>query len=138
MPLGIMLNELLTNSLKYASGLQQRLAIDIRLTPCADGYCLRYSDNGPGFPQGVLQDREGGLGAYLLRSMSRQLNFAPAPDRFPVGITRRAVRADAPELCGKCTAREPVGWADGVHPGTSCSTEPGAAAGGVGSVGGGG
>lgn len=74
MPLGIILNELLTNSLKYAADLGQQLKIDIQLLSQADGYCIYFKDNGPGFPSGALEAREGGLGSYLLRSMSRQLS----------------------------------------------------------------
>lgn len=74
MPLGIILNELVTNSLKYATGISRQLKIDIKLLSQVDGFCISYRDNGPGFPVGVLQKRDGGLGSYLLNSMSRQLN----------------------------------------------------------------
>jgi two-component sensor histidine kinase len=74
MPIGIMLNELMTNSLKYATIPGQQLRLRIQLKACGDGYCLHYQDNGPGFSQGQLSKREGGLGSYLLRSMVRQLN----------------------------------------------------------------
>lgn len=73
MPLGIILNELLTNSLKYARIPNKKLKIDISLGQSADGFQLYYHDNGPGFTQGHLNKREGGLGFYLLNSMSRQL-----------------------------------------------------------------
>ncbi len=73
MPIGIMLNELMTNSLKYAVLPGQPLIIDIQIQPCADGFCLRYQDNGLGFSRGMLKGRNGGLGAYLLKSMIRQL-----------------------------------------------------------------
>lgn len=74
MPLGIILNELLTNSLKYATSMGKQLSIQISLLRDKEGYFITYRDNGPGFPDGSLQEREGGLGTYLLKSMSRQLN----------------------------------------------------------------
>jgi two-component system, sensor histidine kinase PdtaS len=74
MPLGIIMNELMTNSLKYGTIPNQQPAIGIYLQPCADGFCLEYRDNGPGFPSGTLKERQGGLGSYLVRSMVRQLN----------------------------------------------------------------
>ena len=74
MPLGIIMNELMTNSLKYGVIPNQQLEIDIYLQPCADGFCLEYRDNGPGFPIGTIGERRGGLGSYLLKSMARQLN----------------------------------------------------------------
>lgn len=72
-PLGIMLNELITNSFKYGRQKGHPALIDIQLKPEQNGFYLYYKDNGPGFPSGHLQDREGGLGAYLIRSMARQL-----------------------------------------------------------------
>lgn len=74
MPLGIILTELITNSLKYAQTKGKQLRIDIGLQPTKEGYCLNYKDNGPGFPKQQLEGRKGGLGAYLLKSMSRQLS----------------------------------------------------------------
>ena len=72
-PLGIMLTELLTNSLKYARLPDRDLLINIELQPFEDHYRMVYRDNGPGLPEGGIRQREGGLGTYLLRSMARQL-----------------------------------------------------------------
>ncbi len=74
MPLGIILTELLTNSLKYARVEGQKLKVDIQLQKLEDQFCLKYNDNGPGFSEGELTERKKGLGTYLLKSMSRQLN----------------------------------------------------------------
>lgn len=73
MPIGIIVNELLTNSLKYAKQPKQGLVIDVQLEACGEDYCLHYQDNGPGFSQGKLGERIGSLGSYLLKSMVRQL-----------------------------------------------------------------
>ncbi|MEO1218570.1 MAG: sensor histidine kinase [Bacteroidota bacterium] len=73
MPLGIILNELLTNSIKYASGFTEQLEVHINIEEQVDGFKLFYADNGPGFPKGTLTAREGGLGSYLLQSMTKQL-----------------------------------------------------------------
>lgn len=73
MPLGIVLNELLTNSLKYAVQDNKRLRISISMKSKGEGLLIRYIDNGPGFPLGQIEEREGGLGTYLVRSMARQL-----------------------------------------------------------------
>ena len=73
-PIGIMLNELITNSLKYAD-VQGDLQLDIalaRLDP--DRYELCYRDNGVGYPEGEIVQRDKGLGTYLLNSMARQLD----------------------------------------------------------------
>ncbi len=73
-PFGIILTELINNSLKYAYEAGSKLKIGISLRDSKDGYCLDYRDNGPGFPKGILEEREGALGAYLLNSMVRQLD----------------------------------------------------------------
>ena len=62
------------NSLKYARKDNEQLVVSIGLRAEKDGYLLSYKDNGFGFPDGHLSSREGGLGTYLLKSMSRQLN----------------------------------------------------------------
>lgn len=74
MPLGIILTELLTNSLKYARVEDKTLKIDINVQKEADVFSLRFKDNGPGFADNQLKEREKGLGTYLLNSMTRQLN----------------------------------------------------------------
>nr|WP_256534357.1 sensor histidine kinase [Lewinella sp. JB7] len=72
-PLGTVLNELLTNSFKYGVPQDGPLRISIDMVKIDDEICLTYHDNGPGFPEGALAEREGGLGTYLLNGMSRQL-----------------------------------------------------------------
>ena len=74
MPLGIMLTELITNSLKYGRISGQKLKILIGLQKTNDQFCLTYEDNGPGFKSEHLEERDGGMGTYLIKSMSRQLN----------------------------------------------------------------
>lgn len=74
MPLGMILHELLTNSVKYFSNHNDNLIIQIKLVKQGDFINLNYRDNGPGFKLGSMKPREGGLGNYLLSSMIRQLN----------------------------------------------------------------
>jgi len=73
MPLGIVLNELLTNSLKYGSQSNRRLQINIGFYAENDCFIFNYRDNGPGYTKGSFTKREGSLGYYLLSSMARQL-----------------------------------------------------------------
>jgi two-component sensor histidine kinase len=72
-PLGIMLNELLTNSIKYARIPGKPLRILISLQQQGKGYDFHFRDNGPGLPEATLHDQSSGLGTYLIRSMTRQL-----------------------------------------------------------------
>jgi two-component sensor histidine kinase len=74
MPLGIIITELLTNSLKYARVSGQILQIGINIVQVEKSYRLTFKDNGHGYREGVLKDREGCLGTYLINSMVRQLS----------------------------------------------------------------
>ncbi len=72
MPLGIIINELLTNSLKYGRATDRPLEIHIQFEDDKSGVKLTYRDNGPGFSTSV-QPTQKSLGTYLLESMARQL-----------------------------------------------------------------
>lgn len=72
-PLGIILNELFTNSFKYAYSLENRLMLTIKLSHKDAEFHLYYKDNGPGIPNGQIASKTGSLGHYLLSSMARQL-----------------------------------------------------------------
>lgn len=72
-PLGVMISELLTNTRKYYKAADQEPEITISLSNDRRLYRLEYKDNGPGFSSGEMSERTGGMGKYLLKSMSRQL-----------------------------------------------------------------
>jgi len=71
--LGLILTELITNSLKYALQPNKPLLIQMSLEQHSDTYLLTYQDNGLGFPKAKIQSSGSGMGTYLLKSMSRQL-----------------------------------------------------------------
>ena len=71
-PLGIIINELLTNSLKYASG-ESKLRIDVALKEENDKLRLIIADNGPGIPEGFDFRKSRSLGMKLVHSLIRQL-----------------------------------------------------------------
>jgi len=73
MPIGIIITELLTNSLKYARIADQKLKIAIKIKQHDDGLIIHYRDNGPGFEENSDQSNSSGLGFYILESMTRQL-----------------------------------------------------------------
>lgn len=75
MRLGLIVNELVTNSFKYAFAQQPNPQIAIQLsTTDSDGYQLLYRDNGRGLPTQLEVDRKGSLGLKLLHALSQQLN----------------------------------------------------------------
>lgn len=73
-PLGLILNELLTNSFKYAFDQKEHGEIHIALDVESPGrYQLQYSDNGPGLPEGFVIRDAATLGLQLVHDLSRQI-----------------------------------------------------------------
>ena len=73
-PCGLILNELLTNCLKYAFPGERSGEIAVSLR-CADGriVTLTVADNGVGLPAGVAQKRPNSLGTRIVEILTRQL-----------------------------------------------------------------
>ncbi|AUD03613.1 tetratricopeptide repeat-containing sensor histidine kinase [Spirosoma pollinicola] len=73
-PLGLILNEVVTNSLKYAFPDNRNGCIQIDLSVVADKtYRLTISDNGVGFPPDLNPNRSRTLGMSLIRGLSKQI-----------------------------------------------------------------
>ena len=72
-PCGLILNELITNSFKYAKQPNQLLKIHVSLKDLGDTILLEVRDNGPGIPEEILVNLPT-LGIELIRSLSDQLN----------------------------------------------------------------
>lgn len=73
-PVGMILHELMTNSVKHFNDFNDILKIGIHVTKSNEYTLLKYKDNGPGFENDKMEQREGGLGNYLINSMVRQLD----------------------------------------------------------------
>ncbi|MEM9325018.1 MAG: tetratricopeptide repeat protein [Bacteroidota bacterium] len=74
-PVGLILNELITNAFKYAFGTDRPNEMDIhlrRLSP--DSYRIEVKDNGPGLPQGFSPLVSEKLGFQLIQGLTRQIN----------------------------------------------------------------
>ena len=72
-PLSLILNELLTNSYKYAFPIKNKGNIIIKLVKINNQFCFEYSDDGQGFSFDSLEQKEESLGMKLIRILSRQL-----------------------------------------------------------------
>lgn len=76
-PVGLILNELLTNALKYGQhethGPDEFQAVDIHISGIDGSLRVQVSDNGPGLPEGFDLARPRGLGLELVRTLTRQL-----------------------------------------------------------------
>lgn len=72
-PLGLALNEILTNSFKHAIGKDAPLELGIQLK-CEDKdhICLKISDNGPGFPDDFDKRSQSSLGTHLVHILIRE------------------------------------------------------------------
>ena len=73
-PLGLILNELLTNSFKYSVKSDRQNEIDINIVTLKNGaYELTYKDNGSGLKAGVDFDTATSLGFELIKGLSMQI-----------------------------------------------------------------
>ncbi len=67
-PLGFIVNELVTNSAKYTNG-----TITVRLESVPEGYSLSVLDDGPGLPKGFTPSGHKGLGMKIIQSLVKQI-----------------------------------------------------------------
>ncbi|RTQ53411.1 hypothetical protein EJV47_01330 [Hymenobacter gummosus] len=84
-PLSLMLNEWVTNSIKYADTQGQVLELRIRVGAHAHGTHLSYADNGQPAPAAA----PGGLGTQIIGLLARQLRatlHTPAPYHYHLDI----------------------------------------------------
>lgn len=72
-PLGIIVAELITNSIKYIPK-ELQLLVELKIKKDLQGkYIMQYKDNGNGYSQDVISGKKSGMGMMLIRSMCRQL-----------------------------------------------------------------
>lgn len=72
-PLGLILNELLTNSFKHAFNGKQSGLIEINFMLKANKYFMSFYDNGVGYKSDATVN-SGSLGLKLINSLSYQIN----------------------------------------------------------------
>jgi Signal transduction histidine kinase len=73
-PVGLILTELMTNSLKYAFVDRQEGDIDVHVKSAGERqYELVFRDNGVGIPEAKLQQPNATLGLRLIHSLTKQL-----------------------------------------------------------------
>lgn len=86
-PLGLIMNELLINSFKYAFPDADGI-VNISLRQTGELYELTYSDNGQGLPAGFDIRKATSTGMTIMRSLSKQLGgsitYQPDNNRFVV------------------------------------------------------
>jgi PAS domain S-box-containing protein len=73
-PLGLMMNEIITNSLKHAFPSCDNGEINVRLEKDNDSYRLSVKDTGIGIPKDFLTKTNGTLGKQLIKTLCSQLD----------------------------------------------------------------
>lgn len=80
-PFGLLINELLTNSLRHAFKPKKQLRVSIHWWESAPGILsLEYEDNGSGIPEGKRPEQYTSLGLRLIHRLTKQLKGNVAVD----------------------------------------------------------
>jgi PAS domain S-box-containing protein len=77
MPLGLIVNEILTNACKYAFIDRQKGEINIDLRgegSDSELYCLTIKDDGIGLPEGFSIEEQSSLGMFIIKLLAEQIN----------------------------------------------------------------
>lgn len=89
-PLGLILNELMTNSFKHAYNNTTVCVLVIKLFKENNKYIMEYKDSGPGLPEGFNIKKGNSLGLRLIENLSNQLagdfNYRKADNCFVVSF----------------------------------------------------
>ena len=72
-PLGIIINELVTNSMKYSRSIDRESILSLSVKKTGDQVKLIYEDNGPGIPESVTFENSSGFGLQLVGMLTRQI-----------------------------------------------------------------
>lgn len=85
MPCGLILNELITNALKYAVSGRSDAEVIVELRTSGDSIIVSVTDDGPGLKPGFVPEESKGLGLQLIRTLAEQLggtaSFEARPDK---------------------------------------------------------
>ena len=73
-PSGLIVNELVSNALKYAFKGKKEGAIVLRVAKVSDKIEIELSDNGVGLPKNFELNKGDSLGMYLIQALAEQLN----------------------------------------------------------------
>jgi two-component sensor histidine kinase len=93
--LGLIANELVTDSLKYAFPGGRPGRVSVRLARWGEGLLFEVSDDGAGFPPGFDLSRSEGFGLHLVALLARQLGGEFSAEGGAGGGVRFALRLPA-------------------------------------------
>lgn len=88
--MGLLVNELVMNSMKYAVRPDRplKLLLEIQVSG-GDSVLIRFQDDGPGLAAGFDTEKSTGLGFQLIHSLVSQLNGTIAVDSSDAGVAFR-------------------------------------------------
>jgi two-component sensor histidine kinase len=72
-PVGIIINELLANSFKYAFNNDEEGIISITMKNRDNNFTIVFKDNGVGIPQSIIEGKSSGFGINLVKILVQQL-----------------------------------------------------------------
>jgi two-component sensor histidine kinase len=87
--LGLLVSELVANSVKYAHPAGLPVKIDIGCEQNACQFVIEFADDGVGLPEGFDPAVDGGLGLRVVRSLAAQLGATIKFDSSPLGTRVR-------------------------------------------------
>ena len=82
-PLGIILNELVTNAMKYAFLSRKTGIITVTATRKENRICITFGDNGTGISQNVTLEKSSGFGLQLVGMLIKNINGSVRIEREP-------------------------------------------------------
>ncbi len=82
-PLGLIVNELLSNSMKHAFPENKSGEIWVKFNKINDNYVLEVRDTGVGFPADIELDKTDSLGLQIVSSLTQQINGKMELKRSP-------------------------------------------------------
>ncbi|HVP96929.1 PAS domain S-box protein [Methanoregula sp.] len=80
-PCSLIINEMISNSLKHAFPGERKGVITIDFKKSGENYIVTYSDDGIGIPDSVTFDRTESLGMQLIKGLTKQINGSIGLDR---------------------------------------------------------
>jgi two-component sensor histidine kinase len=124
--LGLIVNEAITNALKYAFPDQRSGRVQVTFAEKPDGFLLAIEDNGVGLPINASTSPQGtGLGSRIIRSLAANLEGAACINGLKTGGTVLEVRfpnhsrqcglAETPGREVVAILQEQAGCADGPN-----------------------
>lgn len=73
-PLGLLINEILTNVFKHGMSGDAYNKVYIHVVHLNGAYTVRIGDNGPGYPDDLFKNEQGSMGILLLHELTHQLD----------------------------------------------------------------